>query len=132
MVRNIFKTKFAKTTFTLFNCGCIAHCVSEYLCSLLIVSIQIHFKNFSIQLYALMFILQCSGPSMEPTLHSNDVIVTENISSRLHRYNYGDIVVFRSSRNQKELVCKRIIALPGDRIYFQDKRHVSKISILRL
>lgn len=66
---------------------------------------------------------------MEPTLHSNDVIVTENVSSRLRRYDYGDIIVFKSLRNQKELVCKRIIGLPGDKIHFRDKRDVCMIFI---
>lgn len=67
---------------------------------------------------------------MEPTLHSTDVIFTETVSSRLHRYNYGDIIVFKSAQNHEELVCKRIVGLPGDKINFRDKHRVSIYTLL--
>lgn len=69
---------------------------------------------------------------MEPTLSSNDVIVTEHLSPMFKKFNYGDIVVSKSLNNPKEFVCKRIIGLPGDRIYFNKIQIVSNINILRL
>lgn len=62
---------------------------------------------------------------MEPTLHSNDVIVSEHISTKLYRFNYGDIVISKSVTNPTDLVCKRITALPGDRIQYKQIKVVS-------
>lgn len=65
----------------------------------------------------IFFILfQCYGPSMQPTLKTNDVVVVERISVLKHSYNYGDIVVSKSPSNPKEYICKRITGLPGDKI----------------
>ena len=46
-------------------------------------------------------ILKCYGPSMEPTLKTKDVIITEQISPRLGRIDIGDVVVARSWRERK-------------------------------
>lgn len=60
--------------------------------------------------------MQCSGPSMEPTIYSNDIIISEHITSKLSKYERGDIVILRSPTKPKLFVCKRIIGMPGDRI----------------
>lgn len=53
---------------------------------------------------------------MEPTIFENDVILTEHISTRMGRFNIGDIVISKNPSNPKERICKRIIGLPGDQI----------------
>ncbi|KAL0129799.1 hypothetical protein PUN28_001804 [Cardiocondyla obscurior] len=58
----------------------------------------------------------CDGPSMEPTLYTNDVLLLERISIRLQRFEKGDIVVSKCPNNPKENICKRIVGLPGDKI----------------
>lgn len=61
-------------------------------------------------------LLQCSGPSMEPTLYTNDVLLMERISVRLQRLEKGDIVISKCPTNPKQNICKRIVGLPGDNI----------------
>lgn len=61
---------------------------------------------------------------MEPTLTSNDVIVCEHITTRMLRFNYGDIVISKSPTRPDLYVCKRITGLPGDRISHKDYKIV--------
>ncbi len=64
-----------------------------------------------------LFILQpnqIKGASMEPTFESGDYIFTSKITYRFRHPERGDIVVFRSPRNQDIEFIKRIIGLPGD------------------
>ncbi|CAB3228674.1 unnamed protein product [Arctia plantaginis] len=61
----------------------------------------------------------CSGPSMEPTLESNNILFTEHITPRFQRLRRGDIVIAKSPSNPKQNICKRIKALPGDRVRVQ-------------
>lgn len=53
---------------------------------------------------------------MEPTLSTHDIIVSEHISVKNFRFNYGDIVISKSPTNPKEYICKRITGLPGDKM----------------
>ncbi|XP_049888248.1 mitochondrial inner membrane protease subunit 1 isoform X2 [Pectinophora gossypiella] len=53
---------------------------------------------------------------MEPTLESNNILLTEHISPRLQTLRRGDIVIARSPTNPKQNICKRIVGLPGDSI----------------
>jgi len=61
-------------------------------------------------------IVICEGESMEPTLSTGDIILTDQITPRLGQLNRGDIVVARSPRKPREHICKRVIALSGDSI----------------
>ncbi|XP_023212459.1 mitochondrial inner membrane protease subunit 1-like [Centruroides sculpturatus] len=58
----------------------------------------------------------CSGPSMEPTIYSNDVIVTEHISIFRQKIKRGDVIVSRSPSNPNQYICKRVVGLPGEKI----------------
>lgn len=53
---------------------------------------------------------------MEPTLYSNNILITDRISPRLNRIQRGDIIIAKSPSNPSQHVCKRVIGLPGDRI----------------
>ena len=59
------------------------------------------------------------GQSMEPTLHTNDRIIIEKISYRLHPPRRGDIVVVRVDSRANPLI-KRIVGLPGETIAIHD------------
>ncbi|XP_046665233.1 mitochondrial inner membrane protease subunit 1 [Homalodisca vitripennis] len=74
--------------------GCIIHVVLE------------HLGDFVI----------CSGPSMEPTLFTNDTILTEHVSPKLNNIKKGDIVVARSPTNPKQFICKRVTGVEGDKM----------------
>lgn len=60
---------------------------------------------------------------MEPTLYSNNVLITEKISHRRGGILRGDIVIAKNPSNPRQFVCKRVIALPGDRVVTQSSFH---------
>ncbi|XP_037043480.1 mitochondrial inner membrane protease subunit 1 [Bradysia coprophila] len=89
--------RFAKTIGVfgyVIQYGCWTHCVFEYIGDFVI----------------------CSGPSMEPTLRSNNILITERISPRLQRISRNDIIIAKNPNNPKQNICKRVIGLPGDKI----------------
>lgn len=61
----------------------------------------------------------CSGPSMEPTIHDGDVILIEKLSSRLHFFQRGDIVVCVNPMDPESVQCKRIVGK-----YWEDCAHL--------
>ncbi|XP_070549696.1 mitochondrial inner membrane protease subunit 1-like [Ptychodera flava] len=74
--------------------GCIAHCTLEHIAD-----------------YVL-----CYGPSMEPTIHTKDVVLTEHLSTKFYKITKGDVVIVRSPTNPREFICKRVIAMEGDHV----------------
>lgn len=73
-------------------------------------------------LYCKYFVFETvivSGPSMQNTLQSNDVLLIK----RGKDYNYGDIIVFERNTFGEDNydVIKRVIGLPGDTIKVQGK-----------
>lgn len=63
------------------------------------------------------------GQSMEPNLHTNQRLVVEKISYNrwwpVRGPQRGDVVVFRVNPNA-DLLIKRVIGLPGDRVEIHD------------
>lgn len=59
---------------------------------------------------------QVKGRSMFPTFHDGEYIFTDKISYRMGLPKRGDVVVFRSPKNNDIDFIKRIIGLPGERI----------------
>ncbi|XP_067902708.1 mitochondrial inner membrane protease subunit 1 isoform X2 [Heterodontus francisci] len=74
--------------------GCIAHCAFEYLGE----------------------IVMCSGPSMEPTIKSYDIIISEKLSRQFYRIEKGDVVIAKNPNDPKMNICKRVIGLEGDKV----------------
>ncbi|XP_043992773.1 mitochondrial inner membrane protease subunit 1 isoform X1 [Gambusia affinis] len=74
--------------------GCIAHCAFEYIGEFVV----------------------CSGPSMEPTIVSHDVVFSERMSRHLFKIEKGDIVIAKSPFDPQMNICKRVIGLEGDKI----------------
>lgn len=58
---------------------------------------------------------QVSGPSMEPKIESGEVVLIDTLAYRFGRPKRGEIVAFRHG-DPSELLIKRVIGLPGDRI----------------
>ena len=60
-----------------------------------------------------------SGGSMEGTLRIGDHLIVNKLVGELH---HGDLVVFPSPANPKQIFIKRIVGLPGDHIRIVNKR----------
>lgn len=58
---------------------------------------------------------------MEPTLRTNDILMTERLSRRLYLFDRGDIVIAKCPNEPKNFICKRIVGLPGDKIKIQPR-----------
>lgn len=53
---------------------------------------------------------------MEPTIYSENVVLTEHLTAHLLRIKRGDIVITQSLFNPKHYICKRVTAVPGDKV----------------
>ncbi|KAF7286509.1 hypothetical protein GWI33_004916 [Rhynchophorus ferrugineus] len=84
-----FVSKFIGTLGYVIQYGCVAHCVFEYIGD---------------------FVL-CSGPSMEPTIVSDDILFTEHVSTLRQTIKKGDIVIAKCPTNPKQQICKRVIGV---------------------
>lgn len=60
-----------------------------------------------------------SGASMEQTYKNGDYLLINKFD---RNYNRGDVIVFRYPRNPNELMIKRIIGLPGEKISIKDNK----------
>jgi len=60
------------------------------------------------------------GQSMEPNLHTDQRLVVEKISYRLHSPRRGDVVVLHLPGHSRELLIKRVIGLPGETVEIRD------------
>ncbi|CAH0560215.1 unnamed protein product [Brassicogethes aeneus] len=97
--------KFASFTGQIIQYGCILHCTVNYLGEL----------------------VMCQGPSMEPTLFSDDVIFTEHITPTINKVSRGDIVIAKCPSNPQQNICKRVVALQGDKIRTGFTSHIVPI-----
>ncbi len=76
---------------------------------------------FALAIFVIIYLFlfqpnQVKGSSMATTFEDNEYILTDKISYRLNNPQRGDVIVFKSPRNQEVDFIKRIIGLPGDRI----------------
>lgn len=61
------------------------------------------------------FVVQ--GASMEPTFHTSDYVIVDELSYRLHEPQRGDVIVFLPPPNvSSEYFIKRVIGLPGETV----------------
>ncbi len=60
------------------------------------------------------------GQSMEPNLHTNERLVIEKFSYHFHGPRRGDVVVLRDPGGSSELLIKRVVGLPGERVTLAD------------
>jgi signal peptidase I len=54
------------------------------------------------------------GSSMEPNLHTDQRLVVEKVTYRLHGPHRGDVVVLRMPDRGPELLIKRVVGLPNE------------------
>lgn len=64
------------------------------------------------------------GPSMEPTLHNGDNLIVDKISYRFNDPERYDIIVFPYLYADKTYYIKRIIGLPGETVFIDDKGNI--------
>lgn len=51
---------------------------------------------------------------MEPTIYSNNILLTEHFTPRFRKVVKGDIIIAKCPTNPKQYVCKRVTGVPGD------------------
>lgn len=64
------------------------------------------------------------GPSMEPTLHSEDNLIVEKVSYRFHEPERFDVIVFPFRYAERTYYIKRIIGLPGETIQIDEDGNI--------
>jgi len=64
---------------------------------------------------------QVKGASMEPTFQSGDYIFTSKVTYKFRSFERGDVIVFKSPKNPDIEYIKRIIGLPGGKLYINDQ-----------
>ena len=62
------------------------------------------------------YYIEVDGPSMENTLFTGDVLC---VNKRV-RVTYGDVVIIEGEKENGEMLIKRVIALEGDTLVFED------------
>ncbi|XP_058099651.1 uncharacterized protein LOC131244003 [Magnolia sinica] len=77
------------------------------------------------------------GISMHPTFNPNsntfsgsftgDLVLVDKFCLTKYKFTHGDVVVFRSPKNHKETLVKRLIAIPGDWIRIPESYEILKI-----
>lgn len=78
----------------------------------------------SIFLVIYLFIVQpnqVKGASMENTFHSGEYIFTSKISYKFGPIKRGDVIIFKSPKNNEIELIKRVIAIPGDSVMIQNE-----------
>ena len=85
--------------------------VKEVLCYAFIIVLVLLFKHYIISP------IRVDGDSMNPTLKDGDIMLLNEIGYRLHGVERFDIVVIDTPN---DVIIKRVIGLPGDRIRYQD------------
>jgi signal peptidase I len=60
------------------------------------------------------------GLSMYATLDDNDYLIANKIDYRLHPPQRGDIIILRPPTDNSKDFIKRVIALPGERLFIRD------------
>jgi signal peptidase I len=64
--------------------------------------------------------IRVDGSSMEPTLHSGQLVLVNRLAYKLGEPTHGDVIVFYFPRDPGQEYIKRLIGLPGDYITIQN------------
>ncbi len=87
--------------------------VMEWLPYLIIIVVVLLVKAF------IVTPIRVNGPSMNDTLHNNDIMILNEIGYKFTGINRFDIVVIK---NDDEYLIKRVIGLPGEKIKYEDNK----------
>ncbi len=65
-----------------------------------------------------------SGSSMEPTFHTGEYLVINELSYHFSAPQRGDVIVFKYPKDNTQYFIKRIIGLPGETVKIEDNKVV--------
>ena len=89
----------------------------DWLISIVIAVVLAFFiREFIVELYIV------DGPSMRPTLQSQQRLVVNKFIYRFREPEKGEILVFQYPRDPSRDFIKRVIAVPGDTVEIKDGR----------
>src|SRR5579871_2791315 len=79
--------------------------IAQTIALTLLLFLIIHFtmQNFTID-----------GSSMEPNLHSRELVLVEKWTYLFHAPARGDVIIFKAPPDPSEDYVKRVIGMPGD------------------
>ncbi len=60
-----------------------------------------------------------NGASMDPTFHTNQYLIVDQLTYRTHEPERGDVIIFRFPLNPKDFYIKRVIGLPNETVTIQ-------------
>lgn len=63
-----------------------------------------------------------SGPSMFPTFHNGEYILTDKVTYTFSEPKRGDVIVFKNPRDESQDFIKRVMGVSQDRVKVQDHR----------
>lgn len=91
--------------------------IKDWVISIVVAVVLAFFiRYFIVELYLV------DGPSMRPTLLSQERLVVNKFIYRFRAPERGEILVFRYPQDQSRDFIKRVIAIPGDTIEIKDGR----------
>lgn len=94
--------------------------IKMYIVNMLLSSVATFSVAFLVILPIRMFVFQpitMEGASMEPNIKEGQYMFFKEYDKNYQR---GEIIVFRYPKNEKQLLLKRIIGLPGEKIEIKD------------
>jgi signal peptidase I len=91
--------------------------IKDWVISIVVAVVLAFFiRYFIVELYLV------DGPSMRPTLLSQERLVVNKFIYRFRAPERGEVLVFRYPQDQSRDFIKRVIAIPGDTIEIKDGR----------
>lgn len=91
--------------------------IKDWVISILVaVVLALFIRYFIVELYLV------DGPSMRPTLQSQERLVVNKFVYRFRAPERNDILVFKYPQDQSRDFIKRVIAIPGDTIEIKNGR----------
>ena len=91
--------------------------IKDWIVSIVVaVALAMFIRTFIVELYVV------DGPSMRPTLESEERLVVNKFIYRFRPPEKGEVLVFQYPRDPSRDFIKRVIAVPGDTIEIREGR----------
>ena len=73
----------------------------------------------------------CVGPSMMPTFNpKGDIALVEHVSVSKRNISVGDVVIAHSMQSPRQVVCKRVLGIEGDRVEYMDDQSSAVVVVV--